>query len=201
MILHEHQTLFIHIPKTAGTSIESIFFADAHSVDVANKHRTLSEMLRLYPEAKRYFKFAFVRNPWDMTASMYSYLWKRPAFQRKYPEFAALSFSQWIQHPFFATPSIRSKDVARMMGSDGSFFDWIHAGDVKVDFVGKLESLRDDWETVCSLAGLGSRALPHLNRSQSTHYSGMYNSETAAIVGAKYSREISYFNYRFETSA
>ena len=91
--------------------------------------------------------------------------------------------------------------MARITGSDGSFFDWIHAGDVKVDFVGKLESLNDDWETICSRSGFGSRSLPHLNRSQSAHYSHMYNSETAAIVGAKYAREISYFNYGFAASA
>ena len=85
---HHRKLLFIHIPKTGGTTISSLLglrtkdrsaslqtlFGDFGSV--ALEHLTLSQTGQFLTaeEFSSYFKFAFVRNPWDRTVS--SALWR-----------------------------------------------------------------------------------------------------------------------------
>ena len=72
MIIHEYKTIFIHIPKNAGTSIKH-YFSD--NVEEPFKHRTIYDIKKQYPDLyKNYKKFAIVRNPYDRMVSWYSYL-------------------------------------------------------------------------------------------------------------------------------
>lgn len=76
MISDAYQFIFIHINKTGGTSIEKVFERNADQRDVPLKHASVSEIQAQYPQAfARYFKFSFVRNPWDWLVSRYH--WSR----------------------------------------------------------------------------------------------------------------------------
>lgn len=94
MVSHELRTIFIHIPKTGGSSIEQLIwpiqdgrtevdlwmgFKDRYS----NKYQTggLQHLLALQVRQElglevfeQYFKFAVVRNPWDKAVSQYRYM-------------------------------------------------------------------------------------------------------------------------------
>ena len=68
MISHKHKCIFIHIPKCAGTSVE-VNFSNKHS-----NHCPVAVFARKYPRKfKNYFKFSFVRNPFDRLVSVYAY--------------------------------------------------------------------------------------------------------------------------------
>ncbi len=71
MISHEFKCIFIHIPKTAGSSIE-VFFEEYPRT----QHVLATECLKEYggKDWNRYYKFAFVRNPWDRVLSWYLWL-------------------------------------------------------------------------------------------------------------------------------
>lgn len=64
------KTIFIHIPKNAGTAITNsktakFYMGGHHSAkEIKNQHPKLWE---------EYFKFAVVRNPWDRVVSNYEY--------------------------------------------------------------------------------------------------------------------------------
>jgi|SRR5215468_8444806 len=76
MISDRHRFIFVHINKTGGTSIEKVFEPDADQTNVAFKHARAAFYRREFPEQFRdYFKFAFVRNPWDWLVSRYH--WSR----------------------------------------------------------------------------------------------------------------------------
>src|SRR5579863_90564 len=61
-----HQCIFIHVPKTAGTSIaRALFDAPVSAVPYLEYERANPSKFR------RYFKFCFVRNPWDRLLSAY----------------------------------------------------------------------------------------------------------------------------------
>ena len=80
---HDRKLLFIHIPKTGGTTILTLLglwnkqrapdfqklFGDFGPVDL--QHLTLAQTAQfLTPlEFASYFRFAFVRNPWDRAVS------------------------------------------------------------------------------------------------------------------------------------
>lgn len=68
---HELRAIFIHVPKAAGTSIARALF------DEKSKHLALNRYWAFNAAAtKAYFKFAFVRNPWDRFQSAFHYLAK-----------------------------------------------------------------------------------------------------------------------------
>ena len=198
MINHKHKFIFIHIPKTGGTSIEKLFHANADEKDVANKHAKLSEI----QNAQNYFCFSFVRNPWDLTVSMYKYLWTSSyswpiRWRANHKEFSKLTFSNWVNHEFFQSPTIRSADIASNRGIDKFQCDWIKSKNKSIDFVGRFENLQEDFNTVCDKIGIPRQKLPHTNKTDRKHYTEYYDDETREIVAEKYTKDIESFGYKF----
>jgi len=91
MIIHPYKAIFVHIPKTGGTSVSKVMRKcagdnrlpkeqrDAKQAWKSLKHSTIQNYEKKCPHPqlfKEYFKFAFVRNPWDLTFSLYNYLWR-----------------------------------------------------------------------------------------------------------------------------
>ncbi len=94
IISHERRVLFVHVHRTGGTSIqkhlkETLFGAE----NLGPQHSSLIEAKRLIgPEFASYFKFAFVRNPWeraDRRFPMRSHLDDAPP-----PELSGLRFEK-----------------------------------------------------------------------------------------------------------
>ena len=97
MISHEKKCIFIHIPKCGGTSIEDVIWPkDRGRTDedlwmgfvtrFENKYQTggLQHLLAWQVREEvgcdvfsAYYKFAFVRNPWDRIVSQYAYMQQR----------------------------------------------------------------------------------------------------------------------------
>lgn len=136
-----------------------------------------------------YFKFAFIRNPWDMLVSFYHY---RRALT---PEQRSLNpgmddvlqrcsdFSDVVR----AYPMVRS-DMTSLIADD--------EGRQLVDFVGRYENLAEDFAHVCRRIGLAP-ALAHENRSDHRAYREYYTGETRAAVERHFARDIERFGYSF----
>lgn len=79
MINHEHKIIFIHIPKTSGTSIDITFNGSMQ------RHSCLKDYEYNLPKKQfdQYFKFTTVRNPFDLLVSSYTFVIKR--IQQKKP--------------------------------------------------------------------------------------------------------------------
>ena len=76
MISHKHKFIFTHIPKTGGTSITR-----ALNPNAGIKNKPLKEMP--LKDKEDYFKFTFVRNPWDRAVSMFFFRQKRGWLTKK----------------------------------------------------------------------------------------------------------------------
>ena len=79
MILDEQKMIFIHIPKNAGTSIESIFltpeYREKYPISKIERHATIHEVKEVFPDKyDSYIKFAVIRNPYDRMISWYHYV-------------------------------------------------------------------------------------------------------------------------------
>lgn len=172
MICPQQRCLFIHIPKTAGQSVEHVFLA-LNGLSWATRealllranddpamgpprlaHLTAGDYLRygyLTPEQfQTYFKFAFVRNPWARMVSLYRHLSYGVAFR----DFLMGEFRTrvWKEMYWFVRPQVEF-----IMSEDG---DWL------VDFVGRFENLQRDFDAICRQLGLPSTPLPHVNKAQ-----------------------------------
>lgn len=175
MLSHEHKCIFVHIPKAAGISIEQVFL-DALGLDFAHRDslllgianrdgkgpKILSHLTaREYVECgyvsqgtfDAYFKFTFVRNPYDRVYSFYKYF----------------GFANLISFDRFVI------DELPRLFSDPRFIYFVKpmveyvcddSGKTLVDFVGKVESIDRDFEVVAAKMKLGEAKPGDLNRTK-----------------------------------
>ena len=102
----EQNWLFIHIPKTAGTSISQALFGSDFG------HCTVDHYEIFSPKRfHNYFKFAFVRNPWDRFLSAYKFLNKGGMYSVD-KNWADIHFSEFNDFDQFVL-SLKKEDQAQ----------------------------------------------------------------------------------------
>ena len=227
MICRDYNCLYVHIPKTAGQSIEQFFMGllnldwdqdrealclqgnnDLNCGTEKLAHLSASEYVDCgYLNEEEFaglFKFSFVRNPWSRILSEYRY--------RNY--FHHLSFRDFVLNKL---PKPGWDDKYRHVMPQ---YDMLHnpQGELLVDFVGRFETLQQDFDRVCEQLGITESSLPHRNRSdkksrglkrkiknylymngENRHQrmADFYDAETRAAVAGYYAKDIEAFGYRF----
>ena len=103
-INHKHKFIFIHIPKNAGTSIRNSFNINGYDKQVVSKrypHSTCSEIKKYCGDEiwNSYYKFSFVRNPFDRLVSFYHFH-KSDQYKHKIGRERAFnqSFKEWVMN-------------------------------------------------------------------------------------------------------
>ena len=233
MIFHKLKCVFIHIPKNAGQSMEHVFLdfagltwemraplllrpndnpqlgpprlAHLHANEYV-KYHYLSEELFV-----SYFKFSFVRNPWDRMVSIYKYSRYSLVYDFKY----------FTKHIFL--PKIWRDDYW-FVGPQSEFI-CDSSGNTMIDFVGRFESMQSDFNQVCRRLNITDTPLPHVNKSNQSvknpgvdlkqtvkyllwqffgrrlpvykDYRDYYDDETKEIVEKLYQSDIDLFGYTF----
>ena len=184
MISHRHRFIFIHINKTGGSSI-------VKSLGVRSDHPRAVRALEYSQKKvwKRYFKFAFVRNPWDKECSDYHY---HSRLAHKMTNRKHLSFEEYLKLPEFHP---QHRDYFWHTNQ----IDWLRSlnHEVELDFIGRFENLQEDFDFVCDKIGRPSQKLPHKNSSRHNGYTEYYTDETRDIVARLYAKDIEHFGYRF----
>ena len=202
MISHAHKFIFIHIPKTGGTSIDILFNGSMQ------RHSCLKDYEYYLPKKQfdQYFKFTTVRNPFDLLVSSYTMVIKR--IQQKHlhtlKQFGhnVFSFEEYlknkIQNYIVGTEPFISTNFSHSMFNSNQIY-WIKdsQGKINIDYVMKFENLQEDFNVVCDKIGIPQRELPHKNKTKHKHYTEYYDDETKQIVAEKYAKDIEYFGYKF----
>ena len=183
---HEYKCIFVPIPKT-GTSSIDLIINRPHS---DNGHPDIIEIKgKLSPEEfKSYFKFSFVRNPWDRAVSIFI---NRPQFH------GHTNFLDFIKSYTLASQYCRWPSPKKYQR------DWLVDEDdnIIVDFIGRFENLVEDFNTVCDKIGIQRSEFPHENnRDSKKHYTTYYNKETIEIIRERFDKDIEYFGYNFENN-
>jgi len=186
MISHKHKCIFIHIPKTGGTSVEIALQGEGSKLPI--KHKTVLQYKKESSEIfNKYFKFTIVRNPWDLMVSW----WKWRSKWRKNP----IDFSKYLKHQEDVVPA--SRGICKFKGGM-TCLDYISgASGVLVNKICRFENLQMDFNAVCDKMGIPQQKLPHKNKSKHKHYTEYYDDETREIVAEKYRKDIEYFGYEF----
>ena len=230
LISRDKKLLFIHIQKTAGSSLARLLRSQASDTRpfLGQHDHALWAKKHLACEWEEYFKFAFVRNPWDRLVSWYQMIrqdgkllpwYKRlpyemirknekvfPAcqrfLQRKHYkplwQYVLRNSTTFEEFLFNCTDIIEDVDGKRSTMFNQLDYITDENGEIIVDFVGKYENLSCDISTVLKALRLENRPLPHVNKSQHKHYSEYYTEETKDLVAERYSRDINLFGYKFE---
>jgi hypothetical protein len=211
--------IFIHIQKTGGVSISDLLgrFVSTTIQDRSCRHMSARRALKQVENPGDYFKFAFVRNPWDRLVSWYAMIdqarrkvadgtagpkARRPINKNNlykyvlrcgptFDEFVKnCTEKQWVANCYY---SFTFNQLRYLTDKNGEML---------VDFIGRFENFTQDLSHVFDMLGIDAAQLdiPHKNRSAHSHYSEMYTPETREIVRKRFRRDIEFFGYEFEKS-
>jgi chondroitin 4-sulfotransferase 11 len=122
-----------------------------------------------------YYSFTFVRNPYERFLSTYFYTIKHLKMNLSFNDFAK-NFDGFIEKYHENLSVTYAKQC---------------------DFIGRFETLQQDFDTVCHEIGIPKMKLPHTNKSKHKHYTEYYDDETKQIVAKRYAKDIEYFGYEF----
>jgi chondroitin 4-sulfotransferase 11 len=179
--------MFIHIPKTGGVSIRNII-NKANGFVMESGHISFSSFQKKY-NTDDFFKFSFVRNPWDRSVSAFSYL-KKGGRNHQYDLDAQRILRGITFHEF-----ITNLDSFKFLHTKPQM-EFIQDID-NFDFIGRFESIQGDFNTVCNINNIPQTNLPHKNISKHKHYTEYYDDETRDIIAEKYAEDIEMFGYKF----
>jgi len=184
--------IFIHVPKTAGSSIARALF------EVESRHVPYFEYERANPKKFRtYFKFGFVRNPWDRLVSTFFFL-RRGGLNELDRAWADKNLAAYSTFDAFVREWLNEDSIVSFPHFlPQSFFVADARGNVMVDFLGRYESLAADFAEVARRLGRAC-TLPLYNKSEHADFADYYNADTRKIVARVYARDIELFNYRFD---
>jgi len=218
VISHRLKYIFFHVPKTAGTSVKNILLSPQFKADVVGKwdgmdksklknnplidwnlkqHSNIAQAKEYFEKHTNYnydeyFKFAFIRNPWDRQVSKYEFYMQKIYYQKN-------------ASPVNAELAKRFKNLPAKQFLM-SIFDkqnrFICEGDsVAVDFVGKFETLYDDMKQIINtiLPGLPDScwSLPHENSTKHKDYKEYYDEESKNKIAEACNKDIQLGNYQF----
>lgn len=217
MICAEYKTIFVHIPKAAGQSIEHFFLGkigktwderaallirdnyDPTRGPFRLEHLFASEYLSCnYITEKDFdasFKFAVVRNPWARLVSAYKF-----SVERRGRVWVGLSFSDFIARRFPAQISPLERSIVfRHLEPQWKFVCDATGGRLVNDIL-RFETLDHDFTEVSRHIFGKDERLPVSNVSgNKTDYRDFYDEPLKLLVERLYERDIELFGYSFDS--
>jgi chondroitin 4-sulfotransferase 11 len=167
-----------------------------------------------FPSAKKYkiatayanyFRFAFVRNPWDRLVSCYkdkinyetahvynryknpfvSYLQQKGLYKRD------MEFREFVE----IVSQIPDEEAEGHIRSQYTYLE-DRQGKILADFIGRFENLANDLQVIASRMGV-RLTLPHLRRTTHGDYREYYDDFTIEAVRRRYAKDVLLFKYAF----
>jgi len=180
MIIDKYRSIFIHIPKNAGTSIEAFFANNSFRIQ-PNKHADIFEIKRKFKNSyNNYRKFTIIRNPYDKMVSWYFYLKRNLGENHN-----VVKFNEWIKDP---TKLWHIEDPISYLKPQ---HEWI---DETVEIL-RFENLNKELNKFFGI----EIELPITNKSNHNHYLDYYNEESLNIIYNKYKKDFEKYNYKLNT--
>lgn len=205
-ISNRYKCIFIHVPKAGGSSIErTSIFNDQREITgkVVAGHTKAVKFREKFPrEFNDYFKFAFVRNPFDRLVSAFFYLNSK----------ASNEYGERIRNKYLAKYNGKfDKFCLDFFNNESNINKVIHFqpqttfvcddDTVIVDYIGKLENMESDFKFVCSKIGYDYESLAIHRKGKHRHYTSYYTDETRKIVEHIYQKDMDLFGYTYEECA
>jgi hypothetical protein len=209
IISHRHKFIFFAVPKTGTHSVRQALRAhmgesDLEQVglfvkkrfsfpefrDITHGHINARQIRAVLGDEVfgSYFKFAFVRNPFDRFVSYCAFMGRDGAFQANPRGYMRAVIAQ-------AMPPYRLLFLPQS--------DFLTADDGKLvmDFVGRTEDMQESYDRICARLGVASANLGRVNASSHAHRDQYLDPAMRDWIGNFYARDFEMFNYSRDAHA
>jgi len=202
--------VFIHVQKTGGKSMSELlssyldegdivinkklkkmgfykkeFIFEKH-IGIGNPHAGIKNIEKHLINLNEYFKFAFIRNPWDRIFSYFNMIYsKKP-----------INFN-------INNDRLKFEDYIKSYGY-GPQIDFLFSlsGKMSVNFIGRFEFINEDFKFIKKKLKLPNNIkLPHINKTDHISYKEYYTDKLKDMVYHKFRKDIDYFKFEFNSPA
>lgn len=184
MIIKDKKIIFIHIPKTAGTSIINVF--GINKVD----HILAKDIKK--KQWENYFTFTVIRNPFDRLVSHYIYHTK---YYGKGTIFKYLKINEWKNISFEKYIEIIKNNNDKINNFRSQYEFITHPSGILINQILYFENLKNDWVKIKDKFNL--KDLSHTKRTIHKDYRFYYNFKTKKFVETFYKDDLEFFKYKF----
>ena len=181
----EHNILFVHIPKNAGSSIRD-------KLDITKSGHYPLSILQSHMDKKTFdnaIKIAVFRNPWERMVSWYRYRKQKSQDPKQMP------FSYWLRN---------GKVQYNMQSFDSlSQIKWCCKLDSiklqeSLDYIFNFEHLDEQWKEFCDIEKINIKKLPKTNDTGTYYYTEQYDIlEDVLLVRNMFRSDVDLFDYEF----
>ena len=205
IISSRHKFIFVAVPKTGTHSVRRALREQMGPDDLEQvglfvqkqfpipelarlQHGHLSlEQIRPYlrpQEWQTFFKFAFVRNPFDRFVSYCAFMSRDGGeFEREPQEVMRRTLANPpLHHLLFQPQHLLLVDAA---------------GALATDYLGRVETMQRSYDEICERIGIPTTELATVNASQRRGYREYYDQQLIDGVSKLYSRDFELFDYEF----
>jgi hypothetical protein len=205
IISPNHKYVFVAVPKTGTHAVRQALrphmgagdmeqvglfvkrqFPIADLAKVGHGHISLEQLRKFMDPAKfaEYFKFAFVRNPFDRFISYCSFITReRGAFKTD---------PQKVMRRVLANPP--SEHV--LFWPQNTFLV-DGEGKLLTDYIGRVETMQQSFEFIASKIGVPAVQLDKVNATERSAYRDYYDQELIDGVAKLYADDLRLFEYDF----
>ena len=198
------KTIFVHIPKNAGESIEKSLNIYPTDKDICFKNywgtKNNREVLQHYTAQKikdsinndmweSYFKFAVVRDPWSRAVSEYNW----------YLQFGpTITFQEWVEslpHRLNINSAIHILEVGHNIEQYKYICD--KKGNILVDHIIKFDNLKEEFNKLCQRKSWDIELI-HTNKSKANKkvdWRSYYDEKSLELISKIYKTDIEMFDY------
>ena len=206
IISRKHKFIFVAVPKTGTHSVRRALREHMGSDDLeqvrlyvekqfpwpdlaklGHGHISLAQVRPFLDEKDfaSFFKFAFVRNPFDRFVSYCAFMTRQiGAFDRD-PKGV-------MRHMLFIAPPMQHilflPQHSFVTDSDGSLLS---------DTIGRVEEMQQSYDGICARIGVPSEQLEKANSSRHDDYRQYYDQQLIDGVAKLYARDLELFGYDF----
>lgn len=213
LISLENNFLFVHIPKTAGSSLHQALRPYAQNKNRTPWRRIISHLPVHEDTSKAYFrthmkalefqkkiapetffrlhKFATVRNPYDQMVSYFRFI-QRNQNSKQHQDAQKWCFADAVSY-------FERKNRRRPINQSS----WLIGknGECIVDRIMFFETITKDVSDLTAFLGLNTTAeLPHINTTTRGHYRDYYDDNLKRRVEKLYEADFEHFGYTFDKS-
>ena len=194
---NKFNNIFIHNPKVAGSWMEKKDFIQGAG------HQSIYGYYKEGIDIEKYFKWMFVRNPYDRLVSSFHYsrrtiggknvsmrnhFWMLESFEKYILNLDELfDFSQ-------KNFDVNLQEFINVHIVPQYYFACIN-DEVVLDFVGRFEELEVGWEYVCGKIGVNSNVEKSNQSLRKGHWIDFYTSELFEVVNEKYAKDFEIFDF------